>query len=447
MINGLELRNLADDAVRVARSCGADFADLLISWGRQLSVSIEANDVRLCEQHEPCGYSVRTFVGGGVGSSSGDGLPTRAQLAEHVAQAVSMAKLAGRDPDFVDLPGPAEPLAQESAMELFDPAIEAVSLADAVRLAHESIEQAVAIDPAVNLSGDASFASGTALLASSTGVTIESAATLGCLSLFAVVRDGDDVGSFADFTTGRRWADLQIEALAEQVARSARRYQHARPCPARTMTLLLGPMAGYALLGGLAAAASAESIRRKRSLLAGRQGQMIASAALSLADRPLEPRGIHSSAFDAEGSPRRPVVIVDRGVFAAPLTNHYNARLAGVVNTGHGTRRDGVSPTNLHVGLGSRAEAELIREVDDGVYLEAGSLSPDPASGDFSEVLDFAFKIDRGQLTYPLAGAMAAGNMADLLKHIDATSSDYRAEPGQVLPAVRIGQVQFSGGG
>jgi TldD protein len=139
--------------------------------------------------------------------------------------------------------------------------------------------------------------------------------------------------------------------------------------------------------------------------------------------------------------------MVDRGVFVSPLTNHYNARLTGVVNTGHGTRLDGVSPTNLHVGLGSRTEAELIGEVDDGVYLEAGSLSPDPASGDFSAALDFAFKIDRGKLTYPLAGAMAAGNLNDLLMHTDATSSDYRVEPGQVLPAVRVSNVQFSGGG
>ncbi len=438
---------LAADACGRARARGADFADVSISAGRQISVAIEGSDIRLAEQHEPCGFSVRAFVGGGMGLSSGDGPPTAELLDSHVGEAVQLARLAGRDPDFADLPVPAEPLVPADALALHDPAIEAVTLADAIGLARDNIDRALALDGGILLNGDVSFSAGWAVLASTTGVAVGSRGTFGELSLFAVARDGDDVGSFSEFTMGRHRTDLNIEPLASKVVDGARKYQHARPCPSRAMTLVLGPLAAFALLGSVAAATSAEAIRRKRSLLAGRLGQRIAADGLTVEDRPLEPRGVYSGPFDSEGAPRRAVVMIDRGLFVEALTNHYNARLAGRPNNGHGTRRGTVSPTNLHVRPGQRPEAELIAEVDDGVYLHSGSLDPDLAGGDISAVLDFACKIDRGKLTYPLAGAMAAGSLLELLGRIDAVSSDYRNEPGMVLPAVRIRDVQFSGSG
>lgn len=442
-----DLLSLAADAAAAARAAGADFADVDIARGRSIAVSVEANDVRLAEQHEPCAFSVRAFVNGGMGSSSGDGEPTLDELRRHVQTAVDMARLAGRDPDFRDLPAPADPLTPNDALSLYDPAIEAVSLADAVRLAREGVERVLALDSGIVVSGDVAVSGGMHAIASTTGFAESSRSTFAEVSLFAVARDGDDVGSFAEYTVGRHWSDLRIEPLAGIVVAGARRYQHARPGPARPMTLLLAPLAAGALLGSVVAAASAESIRRKRSVLAGRLGQRIGSPLLTIEDRPLEARGLYSGAFDGDGSPRLPVTVVREGLFAEMLTNHYTARLAGVRNNGRGTRRATIGPSNLHIQLGAQTEAELIRQIDDGIYLQSGSLEPDLASGDFSAVLDFAMKIDKGELTYPLAGAMAAGSLDDLLLGIDAVSRDYRADPGLVLPAVRVANVQFSGAG
>jgi hypothetical protein len=42
---------------------------------------------------------------------------------------------------------------------------------------------------------------------------------------------------------------------------------------------------------------------------------------------------------------------------------------------------------------------------------------------------------------------MIGGNLLDLSARLDAISSDYRAEPGRVMPTMRLTWAQVSGGG
>ncbi|MCG3180130.1 MAG: Metalloprotease PmbA [Phycisphaerae bacterium] len=438
-----EMLAMAASAAEQARRCGADFADVAITWSRHISVELEANDVQLCEQHETWHFSVRAFVGGGMGLAGGDGPPQ--DLHGTLVRAIELARLAGRDPDFADLPRPNGPLIDARLLDLYDPLVAEMCLPDAARLGRHCIDQARAIDGGILLSGDLTFSASRRAMAGSTGVRMQRAATYAEVDLFAVARDGDDIGSFSDQTVSRHMADLRVAPLAGRVVRLAREYQHARPCRSGTQTLVLAPLASGSLLGSLAAATSAERLRRGRSPLARLRGQAVVSPLLTLADRPLSPRGIYTSSCDSDGSPRRDVEMIQSGVFAEPLNNHYHARLWGEPNNGHGTRQGEISPTNLQVAPGSQTEAELIADVGEGIYLQAGSLDPDPASGDFSSALDFARRIEKGRLTWPINDAMAAGNLLEVLSRVDGVSSDYRSDPGLILPAIRIRDVQISG--
>jgi len=62
-------------------------------------------------------------------------------------------------------------------------------------------------------------------------------------------------------------------------------------------------------------------------------------------------------------------------------------------------------------------------------------------------MVDSGFRIEKGKLTFPLKNTMIAGLGLELLANIDAISSDYRAEPGMVLPTVRVQGVRVAGGG
>jgi PmbA protein len=208
---------------------------------------------------------------------------------------------------------------------------------------------------------------------------------------------------------------------------------------------VFGPLAGRGLILGLCAAASAEDIQRKRSFLVGRRGDKIASEHLTLVDDPLIPGGLSSSPFDGDGFPHRQVTLVDGGVLKTYLHSNYTAKKSGEDNTGHATRV-GIAPTNIRPKLGPKAAAELIGEVEEGIYVVLGQPSPDTASGQISALVDAGFKIEKGELTYPLQSTMVAGHALEMLGSIDAISSDYREEPGIVLPTIRVASARVASG-
>jgi PmbA protein len=154
---------------------------------------------------------------------------------------------------------------------------------------------------------------------------------------------------------------------------------------------------------------------------------------------------MRSGAHDGEGTACRPLAVVERGVLVNLLHNSYTAGKAGTQSTGHGTHSGGIAATNLRPALGAKTAADILREVKEGIYLESGEIRPDPASGDLSASIDFGFYIRDGQIVHPVESAMMGGTILDLLKRLDAVSSDAREEPGILMPTVRIQDVQIAG--
>ena len=63
----------------------------------------------------------------------------------------------------------------------------------------------------------------------------------------------------------------------------------------------------------------------------------------------------------------------------------------------------------------------------------------------FSATIDFGYKIENGELAYPLRNTMLGINVFDLLHNLDAISSDYREEPGMMMPTIRVQDVKVAG--
>ncbi len=60
--------------------------------------------------------------------------------------------------------------------------------------------------------------------------------------------------------------------------------------------------------------------------------------------------------------------------------------------------------------------------------------------------MDAGFAIERGQLTHPVKNTMIAGLAPELLLNLEAVSSDYRSEPGRILPSLRVEGVRVASG-
>lgn len=433
---------LAEAAVRGAVAAGASHAEAGAARLRGIVVEVEKSSVRSAESGHGESLTVRAFVNGAAGSLHIEGLEG-VDPASAGAECARMAAAATPDPDFSDLPHP-DPA--DEIEGLYDEAIAGFDVAEAVRAATANIAEARAVDPEAVLQGEVGIDVSVGALANSNGVALARRTTSLQVGFFAIVRRGDEVGSFHDFDLGRRLDDVALTGLGRRVTEEAQRFLGARTIETGRRDLVLGPLAAWAFLQSILGAANAESVQRRRSFLIDRLGTRIAAPILTVIDDPLVPRGIRSGAHDGEGTRHRRLTVIDRGTLTTYLHNSYTAHKAGVASTGHGTLGGGITPTNLRVALGDRPAAAIIADTADGVYVEPGSIAPDSVTGDVSAPIDFGFRIQDGRLTHPLVNCVVGGTVWEVLDRIDAVSSDYREEPGNILPTIRIRDVLVAGG-
>jgi PmbA protein len=309
----------------------------------------------------------------------------------------------------------------------------------------ENIDRARAVSDDAVVGGSTEARQQEWALVNNRGVRVAQQGTSVSLSANVVLRRNDDVGSFYEWDVARLLDDLEPEELGDAAAKEALKYLNSRTIRTGTMPVVFGPLASRAFLVGLCAAASAEEVQRQRSFLVGKKGEPVASELVTLVDNPLIPAGLASGICDGDGFPHRRTTVVERGVLRSYLHSNYTAKKAGEENTGHSTR-GGIAPTNVIPTLGEKTAAEIIGEVEDGIYVTLGQPNPDTASGQVSALVDAGFRIERGELTYPLKNTMVAGHALELFQNIDAVSSDYRSEPGMVLPTIRVQGVRVASG-
>lgn len=435
----------AQAAVKGAQSAGAEWADAGAVTGRSLSVSAERNTIRESEVSYYRGVGVRAFVRGGMGLAQTAGLDAEA-AARVGRQAAELALSASPDPDFRRLPEPA-PIPASPAV--FDDEVAGLPAERLVEWCVQIIERGGERADQVFVGGGAHVAFGTSAVASSTGILASERRTDVGVYAYANVWDGDRAASFGDGTGASRLADLRWDDLPERVVVRAASLVHDEHVETGRRDVVLDYKPAYQWLWWVLACADAESVQRKRSFMTGKEGEQIASSVLTVVEDPFIVGGRASSACDGEGVPRQRRNLLDAGVLTTYLHNSYTANKAGVPYTGHASRGGygghvGVGMSNLLVEPGGKPLADLIRDVEDGIFIVSGSPMPDRTTGQVSSTVDGGFVIRNGEILHPVKGAMLAGDIFEFLASVDAVSSDYEQEPGRIMPAVRLRDVMVS---
>ncbi len=184
---------------------------------------------------------------------------------------------------------------------------------------------------------------------------------------------------------------------------------------------------------------------------------------INLADSPGHPRTLPRS-FDAEGSRKAPMPLIQDGVAKGVAHDIRSAALTGERTTGHalapGGDSSGPHPTNLVLaGGGAADEAELCSRVERGVYVTrlwyANVVRP-------KETLitavtrDGTFLIEDGKVTRPLRDLRLTDSVLGILSRTQALGRDQRLTSdgefygrrfayGVVCPALQADEVRFTG--
>jgi predicted Zn-dependent protease len=224
--------------------------------------------------------------------------------------------------------------------------------------------------------------------------------------------------------------------------------------PRAVSTLL--ELLGETALDGLAHAEG-------RGAWAGRLGESVAAPAVNLADSPHSPRTL-PRAFDAEGTPKRPLPLIQDGVARNVVHDRHSATLAGTESTGHavapGGDPEGPRPRNLVLAGGGVAGAEeLCAPIERGVYVTRfwyENVVRPKETLVTAVTRDGTFLIEDGRVTRPLRDLRLTDSVLGILSRVQDLGTDQeltseaefygrRFAYGTVAPALRASAARFTG--
>ncbi|HEY8249188.1 MAG TPA: metalloprotease TldD [Burkholderiales bacterium] len=233
------------------------------------------------------------------------------------------------------------------------------------------------------------------------------------------------------------FTDDVLDAYARQAVSQALVNLEARPAPAGTMTVVLGPgWPGVLLHEAVGHGLEGDFNRKGSSAFSGRLGERVASPGVTVVDDGTMPGRRGSLSVDDEGTPTQRNVLIEDGVLRGYLQDSLNARLMKMPLTGNARRESFAHVTmprmtNTYMLAGPHVPAEIIKSVAKGIYAtNFGGGQVDITSGKFVFSTAEAYLIENGKVTHPVKGATLIGNGPDALTRVTMIGNDLQLDPG-----------------
>ncbi len=225
--------------------------------------------------------------------------------------------------------------------------------------------------------------------------------------------------------------EAAAEGLARKAAGRAVKILSAGPAPAGTMPVVLSAEAGGTMVHeAIGHGLENDLAGQGFSVYAGKIGEMVASASVSVVDDPTLPGKRGSYAFDDEGIPSRRNVLVENGRLRGFITDLLSAARFGGEPTGNGRRQSFRHPpisrmSNTLILPGESDPADVIRRTDTGLFVvKMGGGQVNTVNADFVFEVSEGYLLEGGEVGPPVRGALLIGNGPEVLKEIDLVGSD-----------------------
>jgi len=233
------------------------------------------------------------------------------------------------------------------------------------------------------------------------------------------------------------FTDAIVEDYARKAVEQALTNLDARPAPAGSMTVVLGPgWPGILLHEAIGHGLEGDFNRKGSSAFSGRIGERVAAPGVTVVDDGTIAQRRGSLNIDDEGNPTQRNVLIEDGVLKGYMQDSLNARLMGVAATGNGRRESFAHipmprMTNTYMLNGDKDPQEIIQSVQHGLYaVNFGGGQVDITSGKFVFSASEAYMIENGKVTYPVKGATLIGNGPDVLTRVAMIGNDMALDTG-----------------
>ena len=442
---------LASQLLELARRAGAEQADAVAVASTNSSTEVRMQRVEKVAEAASRSVGLRVIVDGRQAVVSTSDV-TDAALAETAQTAMELARVSEPDP-HAGLPDASEQTRQPAELGLFDEAIPLLDGEERARRALACEQAALDASPQIGNSGGASFSTRVSAFALADTNGFVGQYRGASASLYVEVMAQEEDGSLRNagwFTAARQLHRLEDEAsVGREAAARALRQLGATKGETWQAPVVWEPRMAAGLAGIVAQAASGEALYRGSTFLAGREGERVASALLSIADDPTLPAQLGSRPFDGEGVGTRRNPLLEGGVFRGFLFDCYNARRLDAATTGSAVRDvaslPGIGSGNLVIAGGETSADEIVRDVQDGLYLTTlMGFGINLTTGDFSRGAA-GIRIRNGELAEPVSEINISGNLREMLRDIDAVGDDSQWFGQTAAPTVRMSRMTISG--
>jgi TldD protein len=446
------MRELLQDIIARATRGGAEFADVRAGIGHSTSVTAEDGRIHRCSSSASKGIGLRVLVGGAWGFAQADShepvvlrrcledaLALAQAAAGHVAEPATVAQVTpieavSRYPVRID----------PSAVPLSERVSTIAAYEERVRKHHASIVNSVVAYH---------DGSGVTELVNSFGTYVRwEAAQCSLYVMATAANDQTRQMSLDGIARPAGWevvADADMEAMAGGAAQRAVELLDAVEPPAGMMPVIVDPgMTGLITHEAFGHNCEADLVWAGESIVAGKEGQMVAVPSVTVIDDPTWDWNNGSYEYDDEGVPARKRVLVQDGVLTEYLHSLETAAHFGVEPNGAAraaSRRVAPVPrmSNTFIAPGEAKLEDLVADVDKGVMVvgERGGYV-DTARGHFSFSAESGYEIENGKLGRKLRNCTLTGYTLETLQQVLGVSKEFdlinRGSCGKKGQGVRV---------
>ncbi|MEB3238462.1 MAG: TldD/PmbA family protein [Candidatus Sericytochromatia bacterium] len=439
---------LVEAGLAEARRLGVG-VEIYLAASRSTQVRVQEGKVESFTVADSRGAGVRVFRDGRIGVASTE-VTEPGALREAVAEAAAITEwlepMAGQDlPDITgELP----------QLDLSSASLRRVSVEDRIARVLELDALAREADPRVKTVVGASWGDVAAhmRIVSSSGLSRAWSLDTAWAAVSPLVADGNQTKNGRKVVAARDFAAFVPARMAREAVDDGLAQLGATEIPSGRYPVVFAAEAWADMLGVFAGLFSGKAAEEGKSLLRGREGELLAAPCLTIVDDPLIPEAMASRPCDDEGLPSRAHDLIREGRLGGLLHNVATAARAGVRPTGHAARASykgglGVGTSNLVVAPGSETSAGLragasVIEVRDVTGLHAGA---NAISGDFSLQAHGLWHRE-GHAPVPIHLFTVSGNFVDMLAQVEALGASTEVLPsGIITPEVRIATLSVAG--
>lgn len=426
-------------AVDLAKQAGADDVAATVTRHRGVDFEWRENQLEKVQEDATRSLSVALYVDGRYSTHVTHDLEPE-RLKAFLEEAVALTRHLQPDPHR-QIPDPKlyEGRSTED-LDLVDPQLSSLDREDREAWCREMAEAASKHESVISATSQVADTYGTLARVTSNGFAGTATSTAVVLSTAVTIREGDTkrpedhyfiAGTHREGLPGP--ADVGRIALERVLERRG-----AAKIDSTKTTMIVHPEAAAMLFARSIGALTGGAVQQRRSYLADKKGERIASDVLTVEDRPLMARALGSRQFDGEGIAAKTMPLIQDGVLASYYVDTYYARKLGWDPTTG-------SPSNLVFRAGEKDVEGIISGVEDGILVTSWlGGNANMTSGDYSYGVR-GHVIRKGRRAEPISEMNVTGNYLELFERLVEVGNDPVPWFSCRTPTLVFDGIQFSG--